>query len=65
MKDDVELSSRELAIAEKAAELAVQKMQDEFYQMVGKNVVNKFLIALGIFVVGVVIGLTKTWAILK
>lgn len=45
MPDD--LTPRDLAIAEKAAEIAVRKMQDEFYRTVGRGVVSKAIIVIG------------------
>jgi hypothetical protein len=45
--DDLKLTEREMLIAEKAAELAVKKMQDEFYKTVGKSVIEKVFIVIG------------------
>lgn len=45
MQDSQEdLSEREMMIAKKAAELAVQQLSDEFYKSIGKNVVQKWRI---------------------
>lgn len=43
----IELSAREMAIAQLAAEIAVKKMTDEFYLQVGKTVIQKVLILIG------------------
>lgn len=43
----LELNAREMAIAQLAAEIAVKKMTDDFYQQVGRTVVQKFLIVVG------------------
>lgn len=55
----IELTEREEAIARRAAELAVKKMQDEFYQEVGRGVVKKGLVILGLLAVG--FGVGKGW----
>lgn len=39
-------------IAEKAAEIAVSRLSDEFYKSVGKNVVQRWLIWAGMLAVG-------------
>ncbi len=54
-----ELSARELKVAEKAAELAVDKMTKRFYQEVGKTVVSRWLIVVGGMVVAYFMG--KGW----
>lgn len=43
----VELTEREEAIAQRAAEIAVRKMTDEFYGSVGRTVINRLLIIIG------------------
>ena len=60
----IELTDREEAIARKAAKLAIEEMSGEFYKMVGKTVVEKALIWIGLLVVGFVFGkgwLIKVW----
>ena len=57
----IELTDREEAIARKAAKLAIEEMSGEFYKMVGKTVVEKILIWIGLLVVGFVFG--KGWLI--
>lgn len=54
-----ELTEREKLIANEAAKLAVKMVTDEFYKNVGKNVVQKFFILVGAFVVG--FGIAKGW----
>ena len=58
---DVTLTDREEAIARKAAKLALEEMSSEFYKKVGKTVVEKVLIWVGMLVVGFVIG--KGWIV--
>lgn len=48
----IELTARELAIARAAARLAVQEMTDDFYRQVGKTIVTKVLIWIGMAVLG-------------
>ena len=57
----IELTEREEAIARRAAKLAIEEMSGEFYKMVGKTVVEKVLIWIGLLVVGFVFG--KGWLI--
>jgi hypothetical protein len=58
---DIELTERERLIAKEAAKLAIEEMSSEFYKKVGKTVVEKALIWIGLFVVGLVVG--KGWII--
>jgi hypothetical protein len=58
---DITLTDREEAIARKAAKLAVEEMSSEFYKKVGKTVVEKLLIWIGLLVVGFVVG--KGWLV--
>jgi hypothetical protein len=55
----IELTEREEAIAQRAADLAVQRMTTEFYASVGKTVVNRLLIIIGAAVVAFLAG--KGW----
>lgn len=41
-----------MMIAKKAAELAVQQLSDEFYKSIGKNVVQRWLIWIGLLAAG-------------
>jgi len=58
---EITLTEREEAIARKAAKLAVEEVSSEFYKKVGKTVVEKALIWIGLLVVGFVFG--KGWII--
>lgn len=58
---DVELTEREKLIAKEAAKLALEELSSEFYKRVGKTVVDKILIGLGVLAVGFVLG--KGWLI--
>ena len=58
---DIQLTERERQIAKEAAKLAIEEMSSEFYKKVGKTIVEKALIWIGLFVVGLVIG--KGWVI--
>lgn len=56
---NIELTERERAIAKEAAKLALEELSSEFYKRVGKTVVDKILIGLGVLAVGFVLG--KGW----
>ena len=58
---DIQLTDRERQIAKEAAKLAIEEMSSEFYKKVGKTIVEKALIWIGLFVVGLVVG--KGWVI--
>lgn len=58
-EEEIKLTARELAIAEKAANLAVDRVLTKFYAGVGKSVVNRLLILIGAAVVAFVVG--KGW----
>lgn len=58
---DIELTEREKLIAKEAAKLALEELSSEFYKKIGKTVVEKILIWIGILVVGFVAG--KGWII--
>ncbi len=58
---DIELTEREKLIAKEAARLALEELSTEFYKKVGKTVVEKFLIGVGILAVGFFAG--KGWII--
>ena len=59
--NDIQLTDRERLIAKEAAKLAIEEMSSEFYKKIGKTVVEKALIWIGLFVVGLVIG--KGWIV--
>jgi hypothetical protein len=58
---DIELTDRERLIAKEAAKLALEELSSEFYKKVGKTVVDKVLIGLGVLAVGFVMG--KGWLV--
>lgn len=58
---DIELTERERLIAKEAAKLALEELSSEFYKKVGKTVVDKILIIIGILAVGFVMG--KGWIV--
>lgn len=57
--DDIELTDREKAVAKEAARMAEQDLADEFYKQVGKTVITKVLIWIGIAAVAFAAG--KGW----
>jgi hypothetical protein len=59
--NEIELTDRERAVAKEAARLALEEMSSEFYKKVGKTVVEKVLIWIGLLVAGYVFG--KGWII--
>ena len=58
---DIELTERERLIAKEAAKLALEELSSEFYKKVGKTVVEKVLIWVGMLFVGFVLG--KGWVV--
>jgi hypothetical protein len=58
---DIQLTERERAIAKEAAKIAIEEMSSEFYKKIGKTVVEKVFIWVGLFVAGLVLG--KGWII--
>jgi hypothetical protein len=58
---EIELTDRERLIAKEAAKLALEELSGEFYKKVGKTIVEKVLIWIGMLVVGYVFG--KGWII--
>lgn len=61
--DDIKLNARELAIARRAADMAVKQVMEQFYAGVGRTVVKRVLIVIGAIVVGVAVG--KGWLSIK
>ena len=59
--EEIQLTEREQAIAKEAAKLALEELSGEFYKKVGKTVVEKVLIWIGLLVVGFVVG--KGWLV--
>lgn len=60
---DDELSDRERAIAKEAAKLAVTELANELFRQVGKSVVTRLLVWIGIAVVAFAAG--KGWIFMK
>jgi hypothetical protein len=58
---DIQLTDRERLIAKEAAKLAIEEMSSEFYKKIGKTIVEKAFIWIGLLVVGFVFG--KGWVI--
>ena len=58
---EIELTERERAIAKEAAKLAIEEMSSEFYKKIGRTVVEKALIWVGMLFVGFAVG--KGWLI--
>ena len=58
---DMQLTERERMIAKEAAKLALEELSGQFYKQVGKTVVEKVLIWIGLLVVGFVVG--KGWLV--
>lgn len=58
---DIELTERERLIAKEAAKLALEELSSEFYKKVGKTLVEKVLIWIGLMAAGFVAG--KGWLI--
>ena len=57
----VELTDREIKIAELAAEIAVNRLTANFYQEVGKTIVSRWLIIIGGMTVAFFMG--KGWVL--
>jgi hypothetical protein len=53
---DIELTERERMIAKEAAKLAIEEMSSEFYKKIGKTLVEKILIWIGLLFVGFIAG---------
>lgn len=60
--EGLQLTEREMLIAELAANRAVKKMTDNFYKEVGKTFVSRWLIIIGSMVVAFAVG--KGWIVL-
>lgn len=50
--DSIQLTEREMAIAKKAASIAVQEVANEFYRQVGQSVVKKLFVWVGMAAIG-------------
>jgi hypothetical protein len=53
---NIELTERERMIAKEAAKIAIEEMSSEFYKKIGKTVVEKILIWIGLLVIGFIAG---------
>lgn len=58
---DIELTDRERLIAKEAAKLALEELSSEFYKKVGKTVIEKVLIWIGLLATGFLVG--KGWIV--
>jgi hypothetical protein len=58
---NIQLTDREREIAKEAAKLALEELSSEFYKKVGKTVIEKSLIWIGLLVTGFVLG--KGWVV--
>lgn len=58
---EIELTERERLIAKEAAKLALEELSSEFYKKVGKTLVEKVLIWVGLLAAGYVFG--KGWIV--
>ena len=58
---DIKLTDRERMIAKEAAKLALEELSSEFYKKVGKTVVEKVLIWIGLLATGFLVG--KGWIV--
>jgi hypothetical protein len=54
-----ELTERELLIAKRAAQMAVEEMTAQFYQQVGRTMVHRALVWIGALALG--FGMAKGW----
>lgn len=52
MGDEIELTDRERMVAREAAKIAVQEVANEFYRQVGKGVVTRVLVWIGMGAIG-------------
>lgn len=59
----IHLTDREMTIAKIAAKIAVKEISDEFYKQVGKGLVTRIFIWIGLFMVG--FGAAKGWIVFK
>lgn len=61
LNTELQLTEREILIAQHAANLAVKKMWEEFYKEGGKTLYRKFIPALGLVAVGFMMGRGVNW----
>lgn len=48
----IELTEREMTIAKVAAKIAIRELSDEFYKQIGRGVVTRALVWVGLIFVG-------------
>lgn len=64
--DDDDLTPRELAIAKRAAKIAVEDLSNEFYLQIGRTVVGRILTWVGMLAIaGLMYAAGKGWVTLK
>ena len=55
-QDNKQLTEREMLIAKEAAKIAVREIQDQFYKDIGKGIVTKLLVWIGLAAVAFLAG---------
>jgi len=55
-QEEMQLTEREMLIAKTAAKMAVKEIQDSFYKEIGKGVVTKLLVWIGLATVAFLAG---------
>lgn len=55
-QEETQLSEREMLIAKEAAKIAVREIQDSFYKEVGKGVITRLLVWVGLATVAFLAG---------
>jgi len=55
-QEELQLTEREMLIAKTAAKMAVKEIQDSFYKEIGKGVVTKLLVWIGLATVAFLAG---------
>jgi len=55
-QEELQLTEREMLIAKTAAKMAVEEIQDSFYKEIGKGVVTKLLVWIGLATVAFLAG---------
>ena len=59
IRHSIQLTDREMAIAKIAAKIAVKEVSDEFYRQVGKGLVTRVFVWIGLIAVGFAVA--KGW----
>lgn len=55
-QEEMQLTEREMLIAKTAAKMAVKEIQDSFYKEIGKGIVTKLLVWIGLATVAFLAG---------